>query len=137
MLPAARGAETPEEIVGRWLFYKKVYDGVEFPEGPGATLRMEFEFLPNGESLLSWRRQGEKGYCARKGRYHTEGGHLVEEVIWVDPQNAYGCADDPDMQLGRRTRTEYFFSGADLGIRFYLGEEPLDLIWKKQIAEAR
>lgn len=133
-LPSAAAAEP--SLRGRWLFYKKVYGGVEMPEGPGATLRMEFEFLPSGESRLSWRHEGENDHCARQGRYEVQGDHLVEEVVWVDPANTYGCSSDPDMQLGRRTRTPFHFVGPDLAIRFFLGDQPLDMIWAKQSKEA-
>lgn len=119
-------------VVGRWRFHKKIYQGTEIPEAPGATLRMFFEFDGAGESHLYWRHEGEKDHCSRKGRYHVEAGHIVEEVVWVDPENTFACGQDPDMQLGRKTRTPYYFHGKDLALRFHLGDEPLDLIWRKE-----
>lgn len=118
-------------LVGRWQFYKKVYQGIEMPEGPGATLRMHYEFSAAGESYLYWRHEGDTDYCGRKGRYFTEEGFLVEEVVWVDPENTYGCSRDPDMQLGRRTRTPYYFRDGDFALRFSLGDEGLDLLWRR------
>lgn len=119
-------------VEGRWRFYKKIYQGNEMPEAPGATLRMFFEYGEAGDSHLYWWHEGESDHCSRRGRYHIEAGHIVEEVTWVDPLNTFSCAQDPDMQLGRRTRTPYYFQGNDLALRFHLGDEPLDLIWRKE-----
>lgn len=125
-------AEPDPALVGGWRFYKKVYQGIEMPEGPGATLRMFYEFNEAGESYLYWWHEGDTDHCGRKGRYSTEAGFLVEEVVWVDPENTYGCSRDPDMQLGRRTRTPYYFRDGDFALQFSLGDERLDLVWKLQ-----
>jgi hypothetical protein len=119
-------------VEGRWRFYKKIFQENEMPEPPGATLRMFFEYSANGESHLFWWHEGDTDHCSRRGRYHIESGHIVEEVIWVDPENTFACGQDPDMQLGRKTRTPYYFHGKDLALRFHLGDEPLDLIWRKE-----
>jgi hypothetical protein len=118
-------------VEGHWFFYKKIYQKQEIPEPPGATLRMHFEFSPAGESSLYWWHEGEGDYCRRTGKYAVDGGHIVDEVTWVDPRNSKHCGQDPDMQLGRRTRSSFYFHGPDLAIRFHLGDEPLDLVWKK------
>lgn len=128
---AATDAMASEAVEGNWRFYKKIYQGTEIPEAPGATLRMYFEF-DGSKSHLYWRHEGEKDHCSRRGKYHLEEGIIVEEVTWVDPENTFACAQDPDMQLGRKTRTPYYFHGKDLALRFHLGEEPLDLIWRKE-----
>lgn len=120
-----------QPIEGHWFFHKKIYQGQEMPEPPSATLRMHFVFSPPGESTLSWWHEGEEDHCARKAVYSVEGNLLLEEVIWVDPENSSFCAEDPDMQLGKKSRTPFYFYGNDLAIRFYLGDEPLDLIWRK------
>jgi len=116
---------------GHWFFYKKIYQNQHMPEPPSATLRMHFEFSPEGESTLYWWHEGEGDYCHRKGRYLVEKDQLVDEVTWLDPKNTHFCGNDPDMQLGRRTRTPFYFSGPDLALRFHLGDENLDFVWKK------
>lgn len=124
-----------QNIQGKWRYYLKIYQGVEMPEGPEATLRLNFEFLANGDSLLYWRHEGETDHCNRRGKYFTKDDYIFDEVVWVDPENTYGCDRDPDMQLGNKTTTPYFFRGNDLVIRFYLGDEPLDYVWKRVTAE--
>lgn len=130
-LEAFAGVPAATPVDGHWLFYKKLYQGQEMPEGPNATLRMHFEFLPDGESLLYWWHEGEDDFCRRRGRFTVEADQIVDEVTWVDPANARICADDPDMRLGRKTRTPYYFYGPDLALRFHLGDENLDFVWKK------
>lgn len=118
-------------LEGHWFFYKKIYKKQEMPEPPDATLRMHFEFSAAGESYLYWWHEGEGDLCRRKGKYTIEEGQIVDEVTWVDPENTRFCGEDPDMQLGRKTRTPFYFHGEDLAIRFHLADETLDLVWKK------
>ncbi len=124
-------ARASEPILGHWFFYKKIYLGHEMPEPPSATLRMHFEFEANGVSVLYWWHEGEGDFCRRRGKYSVQGSMLVDEVIWVDPDNSEKCSDDPDMQLGRKTKTPYYFRGPDLALKFHIGDEELDLVWKK------
>lgn len=130
LMPYGALAEDPS-VVGHWFFYKKIYQGQEMPEPVNASLRLHFEFSAEGESFLYWWHEGDTDHCARKGRYHYEGGVLTDEIIWVDPKNTRECADDIDMQLGRKTRTPVHFIGDDLAIRFQIDGEPLDMVWKK------
>lgn len=129
-----QAAEMPEartSVVGHWQFSGKIYNGTEMPEDPDARLRMFFTFYANGESRLAWYHTDENFHCQRKGRYQVVGDQIQEEVTWVDPKNSYGCGDDPDMQLGKKSKTPFYFRGADFVLRFFLNEDPLDLIWKR------
>ena len=118
-------------VVGHWFFYKKVYQGEDMLEPPGATLRLHFEFSAKGESFLYWWHEGAGDHCARRGQYTFNGGVLFDEIVWVDPKNSPECADDQDMQMGRKTKTPIHFIGDDLAIQFQLDGEPLDMVWKK------
>jgi hypothetical protein len=118
-------------LVGHWQFYKKIYQGQEMPEGPSATLRLHFDFDKDGVSHLYWWHVGEGDHCYREGRYRLTGNILSEEVTWVSPANTYGCSDDPDMKLGRKTNSPVRFVGNEFVTTFHLGDEPLDLVWKK------
>lgn len=128
---SAHAEPVSESVVGHWQFYKKIFQEQEMPEGPEATLRLHFEFSADGVSRLYWWHEGERDHCSRKARYQFDGSFLSEEVFWVDPENTYGCDRDPDMQLGRRTKTPVTFRGGDLVLSFHLGDEPLYLVWKK------
>lgn len=118
-------------LVGRWGYFMKVYEGVEMPEGPDATLRLRFEFTADGESHLYWWHVGEGDHCARRGRYRVENDVLVDEIVWVDPKNNYACAQDPDMQLGRVTRTPISFDRGNLVTHLHLGDDDLLYVWKR------
>jgi hypothetical protein len=133
---SARADDAPQ-LVGRWQFYKKVFQGQEMPEPPSATLHLFFEFSPAGESSLTWWHDDGGDHCARKGKYVVANGELHDEIVWVDPKNTPDCADDMDMQLGRKTSTPIYFRGSDLAIRFQLDGEPLDMVWKKVNTEGK
>lgn len=134
-LQSAAAGEQPS-VVGHWFYYAKVYRGIEMPEHPEATLRLHFTFDAKGESRLYWWHEGDGDYCERRGKYRLEGAEIVDEVIWVNPQNTRDCALDPDMQPGRVTRTTFDLRGEDLVFHLRLGDEPLLYIWKK-IEETR
>lgn len=123
-------AEEPA-LPGHWQFYKKIFRGTEMPEPPSANLRMHFEFTEQGDSRLWWWHEGESDHCQRKGRWKLEENLLVDEVAWVDPENTPECAKDPDMQLGKVNRTPYKFRGPDLSLELHLGDEPLEMVWKR------
>lgn len=129
-LSAAPAAAHPP-LHGHWFFYKKIYRGRELPEPPEATLRLHYEFSSSGRSRLYWWHEGEGDHCLREGEYRVEGNELLEQVVWVDPDNTFGCASDPDMQLGRRTRTPFRLAGPDFALRFHLGDEPLEMVFKR------
>lgn len=125
-------AKAEDPIVGRWMYFMKVYQGQEMPEGPEATLRLFFEFSADGKSKLYWYHQGERDHCTRTGHYVVEKGMLVDTVDWVDPKNTYGCDQDPDMQNGKVTRTPISFDKqGNLMMELQLGEEQLFYVWKK------
>lgn len=130
LVAPAQAADAPP-IVGNWLYYKKIYDGRDIPEGPSATLRLHFDFTADGQSHLYWWHEGDSDHCSRTGKYHLEGENLVEESLVVDPNNTQDCASDPDMQPQDKVTTPISFMGEDLVIRFYLNNDPLDFVWKK------
>ncbi len=130
-------ARASDSIVGRWAYFMKIYKGQEMPEGPGATLRLRYEFLPNGQSRLYWWHEGQNEHCERRGYYRVENGHLIDRVYWVDPNNSYGCSRDPDMQNGRETRTPFTFRNGNWVLRLALGEEELLYVWKKITMEEK
>lgn len=127
-LSSAVAADRP---VGKWLFYKKIYRGMEMPEPPEATLRLHFEFAEDGSSRLYWWHEGEGDRCERAGRYTLDGNVIVEEATWVNPKNHPDCARDPDMQTGKVTRTPYEIRGGDLWLTLPFSDESLIYVWRK------
>lgn len=126
----ASETHTPS-IVGRWGYFMKVFDGHEMPEPPDATLRLRYEFSAEGRSRLYWWHEGDSDFCERRGSFRLEGGMLVDKVEWVNPENSFGCGEDPDMQNGKTTRTPVYFQHGNLIMRLHLGEEDLLYVWKK------
>lgn len=129
---AFSGVRFPEKIVGHWLYYKKIYRGVEMPEPPEATLRLHFEFFSDGTDRLYWWHEGEGDLCERRGAWTMAGNTLHDRVTWVNPQNSVGCGRDPDMQVGRETASPVSFSeNGDFLLYLVLGDDPLVYVWKK------
>ena len=124
-----------ERILGKWFFYKKIYQNIEMPEPPEATLRLFFEFFPDGTDHLYWTHVGENDICERKGKYrltnNSTGFTLSDEILWVNPKNSGECSRDPDMQVGRKTNTPASFMGNDFALHLDLGGDPLIYVWKK------
>ncbi|MGZ3694271.1 MAG: hypothetical protein ACXWQO_08725 [Bdellovibrionota bacterium] len=126
--PVAKAADS---IVGSWAYFLKIYEGQEMPEPPTATLRLRYEFTNAGASHLYWWHEGDADLCERRGKFRLEQGYLVDQVVWVNPKNAYGCNQDPDMQNGKITRTPVYFENSNLVMRLQFGEEELLYVWKK------
>jgi hypothetical protein len=119
------------EIEGHWQYYLKIFKGNEMPEPPEATLRLHFEFYPDGTNRLYWWHEGEDDLCSRTGRYRLEKGILIDEVIAVDPKNHGNCSRDPDMQLGKISRTPYELKKNQLILHLPFGDDTLLYVWKR------
>jgi hypothetical protein len=122
-------------LEGRWDYEAKILRGVEYPRRPTDTIWLRWEFSAEGQSLLSWGDELLDDHCARRAKFTAVGGILEERVIWVDPENSFSCSYDPDMQLGRVTRTPFFFRAEKLVLRLQLGEEEILYVWKKNLPE--
>lgn len=127
----ARANETPW-IVGNWEYFMKVYQNVEMPKSPNDPNYLKFDFTLEGQSRLYWGNTELKTHCNRLGEYKLEGELLVDKVTWVDPENTFGCGNDPDMQLGKVTRTAVFQKNGFFYLVLNLGNEPLYYVWKKR-----
>ncbi|HEY8278786.1 MAG TPA: hypothetical protein VIH99_04140 [Bdellovibrionota bacterium] len=124
-------------LVGKWAYFMKVYQGQDMPEPPDAILRLRFEFQADGTSRLYWWHEGENYHCERRGLYYVEGSELVDEVVWVNPANSYGCDRDPDMQQGRLTRTAFSIRDGNLRLQIPFAEEELTYVWKRVEEEGK
>lgn len=124
-------------IVGHWFYYEKIYRGQLMPEPPESTLRLHFRFSATGESQLTWWHEGSPEFCERKGSYSVENNLLIDTVIWLNPANSHECSADPDMQLGRVTKTPISFEGPDLFLHLHIGDDPLIYVWKRLDPEDR
>jgi hypothetical protein len=131
LLLTLSAAAADSTIVGHWLYYKKIFRDIPMPEPPHAPLRLRFDFFPDGTNRLYWWREGQGDWCERMGKYRLEDGILEDKVTWVNPRNSAECARDPDMQLGRVTRTPVTFVDGDFHLHLHLGDDPLCMSGKR------
>lgn len=119
-----------DAILGQWKWHKYIYDGQEFPPS-NPNLNLIFEFMEGGRNRLYWDRTGERGFCERYGNYIFNQCQLIDQVTWVNPDNALGCGADPDMKEGRQTMTRAEVRGDEFYLYLSLGGKPFIYIWKK------
>lgn len=136
IISPAGGAGPADEIVGTWVVYKLILDGVERPPF-NPDLIIEFTFNDDGTSRLYWHREGERGFCERYGLYAFDGEHLRETITWVNPANNSDCARDPDMQFGRETFQPARIENGDLHTFFEVDDQTLVFVWRKVISDGR
>jgi hypothetical protein len=120
------------ELVGRWKFNSLIYRGEERPPF-NPHLNLYFEFYETGTNRLMWNRNNEEGFCERFGFYKLSENKLIDEVVWVNPNNSQDCSKDTDMQLGRKSSTPIELKNGNLQLKFYIGDEPLIYIFERVI----
>lgn len=130
LLVSSNEAFSYPSIEGRWHFTSYLYNGTELPK-PNPNLTILFEF-DNGVSRLYWSRKDEVGFCERKARYQYSQEHISEIIVWVNPDNRFDCGRDPDMQLGRQSKTNYRFHNGNLQTRVLVGDLDVWYIWTLQ-----
>lgn len=129
-MPPLLSAGPTDEIVGSWVVYKLILDGVERPPF-NPDLVIEFTFNEDGTSRLGWYRKDEAGFCERHGLYAFDGEHLRERITWVNPGNNADCSRDPDMQFGRETHQPARIIKGDLHTFFEVDDQTLVFVWRK------
>lgn len=118
-------------IIGVWLFSGLLYQGQTLPL-PNPDLKLYFEFDASGSDILHYRRVGEVGQCRRKASYRFSGNELYQKIVWVDPENAVWCSQDPDMQMGRESVTPAWLDADHLYLRFQMGDQDIVYVMDKQ-----
>jgi hypothetical protein len=117
-----------EPLIGLWLFTSVFYQGHELPP-PNPTLHIQYEFADTGVNTLRYYREGENGFCERRALYEYASENLLQEVVWVNPENASWCDQDSDMRLGQRTRNRAWIEDGRFKLEMNLGEETITYIW--------
>lgn len=118
-----------QEIIGKWKFIGHIYKGKMIPP-MNEKLIIIFQFLPDKTDILKWYRIDEDGFCERKGQYQYDGQYITDEITWINPKNAYECAKDPDMMLGRKTTSVLKRMGERLYLELPLGDDVITYIWE-------
>lgn len=121
-------------ILGAWIFTSLIYQGQSMPL-PNPNLKIRYEFLADGKNILHYRREGEEGFCERQAIYEHNGRLLIQQVNWVNPNNAMWCSQDTDMQLGSQTWTPAWVEGDKMYLKLKLSDEDLIYVWDRIPAE--
>lgn len=116
--------------LGVWLFSGFIYQGQHFPR-PNPDLIMTLEFLDQEHNRLHWHRTDQKESCTREALYQIEDDRLKQTIVYLDPDNASSCSQDPDMQLGAMSETRMHIDKDEMHLFLSLGNEELETIWKR------
>lgn len=115
-------------LVGEWRLMAMMSKGQDLPL-PNPDLYLSWTFFKNGTERLYWDRGGTE-FCERFARFSIDSGFLIEKTFALNPKNAVDCAKDPDMQLGKETRTKIEASQEEVKLYFQLGDDELIYILK-------
>lgn len=119
-----------EAILGIWFFDSMSQGGTTLPSNPAWELR--FEFKDDGTNTLFYKRADEDGFCERTAVYHYSDQLLIQQVSWVNPQNASWCSADVDMQLGRQGANKVVINDDELKLYIPFPGEEVIYHWKKR-----
>lgn len=115
-------------LVGLWLFTHVLYRG-EISPRPNPALQMTLNFESSGINTLKYYRSGESGTCLRQAAYEYTGTNLIQHITSVDPDNAWFCDSDPDMQLGKTSNNVVYLKDEKLFLELEMGDEVITYIW--------
>lgn len=120
------------EVIGSWKFTRYIYQGNELP-APNPQLTQVLTFDETGTSRLYYSRADEAGFCERLAvySYMPTSQTLLQQVVWVNPNNQRGCSMDPDMILGRKTSNRAWVAGDSFYLDMPLSDETITFIWDK------
>lgn len=121
-------------LIGIWLYTSLIYNGNPIPR-PDSDLQMYFTFVNESENEIFYYRKSQQGFCKRVASYRVEQSRLIQKITSVDPKNADFCAEDPDMQLGRESISEFTTNDDTLFLHLPLGDETLTFVWTKTMSE--
>ena len=129
--PSRLMAASNHLLWGKWKFIGYIYEGI-FQQPPNPNLVLTFEFFEDGTDILKWYRLNEPGFCERRGRYTFDGQQLTDQILWVNPKNAFECMRDPDMTPGRTQVTALRREANELHMDLPLAEQTLTYVWGKE-----
>ncbi len=101
---------------------------------PNPALQLQMIFLDSTQMKLRYSYLDESGFCESTSNYvyNSLKKNLHLEVVEVHPENAEFCQKDPDMQLGRKSKTPVALKEDRLHFQLGLGEEELTMILIRQ-----
>lgn len=118
-----------ETLQGEWKYEELIYQGHRIPR-PDPNLNLTWTFYSNGTERLYWDRGGQD-FCERFCRFKYEDGLLSENIFAINPDNAFECQKDTDMQAGRQTQSKLDIASTELLLHVPLGDEEIIYVLKK------
>lgn len=121
-----------QDLLGAWKYNHFIYDGVHYPPS-NPNMELTFKFTKEGVSILKWSYKDDGSFCERGAIYQVSEDHwLYQKNVWVNQNNHMSCGSDPDMQLGRESRTHFSIQNHQLHLELELAGKPyvyvLDLL---------
>ena len=120
---AASAVIIEPRLYGKWEYVGFQYQGNYYHTNP--NLHVVFNFESEDRLRLSWTRDDDQSHCARLAEYKISDDVLYQKVIWLDPENSFGCSSDPDMVLGQVSETQFSTSENVLNLYLSLNGEQL------------
>lgn len=117
-------------LIGVWLFTGLIFQGQDMPL-PNPDLQIHYQFEEGGTNVLSYHRIGEQGFCERRAIYEFDGNTLIQQVTWLNPNNAPWCAQDPDMQIGYKSWSKAWLRDGKFHLAVMMGEDNLIYVWDR------
>ena len=119
-----------DAILGLWVFESMSQGNITLPSNPAWELRFKFE--DNGFNTLFYKRNDEEGFCERQAVYQYSEDLLIQQVTWVNPNNASWCSSDVDMRLGSTGSNKVIIQGDELLLFIPFPGEEVVYHWKRQ-----
>lgn len=116
-------------LLGLWVFTNLIYQGNTLPP-PNPDLHISYHFEDTGINTLYYSRKGEQGFCERRAIYEFSNNTLMQQVIWLHPDNAPWCAQDMDMRLGYQSWSSAWLKDGKFHLAVMMGEENLIYVWE-------
>jgi hypothetical protein len=120
----------PRSVMGRWRHVGLIYDGTRMPPRD-ARLDLRYELYESQISRLAWTYDNWRTLCERFAYFEINSNQIVDEVIWVNPENRDECSLDPDMQLGKKSITPFLFEGENLLLEIPFGADSIYYEWER------
>ena len=121
-------------LVGDWHYFKMVFQGHEMPpRDPRLDLR--FDFKSDGQNRLYWSYDQGQTFCERRGMYSVSSNQIDDLVTWVNPQNRSDCGQDPDMQVGNHTLSNFEIRNDQFRLEIPFGNENITYIFERVNAQ--
>jgi hypothetical protein len=118
------------DIYGAWRYVAYKYQG-KSQALPHPDLNLTFTFLQNGTEVIRWEYSDNPGFCEGTATYQISNNHLVSQLTATNPKNNVECAEDPDMQIGKKSLVPIEIHNGQLYLNIGLSGEDLFYIFDK------